>query len=106
MLKHIEEHVLPLVARLNSSISPYHEKVWIVGDGRSGTNWLSSIINHDGKSRLFYEPIHPEKVAAMNRLGLFEYQRPEEENAGNDRHTERYACQSLQWIETILAITR
>ena len=82
MLKHIEEHVLPLVARLNSSISPYHEKVWIVGDGRSGTNWLSSIINHDGKSRLFYEPIHPEKVAAMNRLGLFEYQRPEEENAG------------------------
>lgn len=82
MLKHIEKHVAPLVSRLNSSISPYSEKVWIVGDGRSGTNWLSSIINHDGKSRLLYEPIHAEKVAAMKRLDLFEYQRPEEENAG------------------------
>lgn len=80
MLKLIEESVLPLLARLNSSISPYQEKVWIIGDGRSGTNWLSSIINHDGKSRLLYEPIHPEKVAAMKRLDVFKYQRPEEEN--------------------------
>ncbi|MGB5291013.1 MAG: sulfotransferase domain-containing protein, partial [Lysobacterales bacterium] len=28
-----------------------------------------------------YEPIHPDKVAAMQRLHLFEYQRPEQENA-------------------------
>jgi hypothetical protein len=82
MMKHIEKHVLPLVVRLNNSISPYQEKVWIVGDGRSGTNWLSSIINHDGKSRLLYEPIHAERVAAMSGLELFEYQRPEEENEG------------------------
>lgn len=81
MLKQIKEHVSPLVSRLNNSISPYKEKVWIVGDGRSGTNWLSSIIDHDGQSRRLYEPIHPEKVAAMKRLHLFEYQRPEQENA-------------------------
>ena len=81
MLKQIKEHVSPLVSRLNHSISPYKEKVWIVGDGRSGTNWLSSIINHDEQSRLLYEPIHPDKVVAMKRLHLFEYQRPEQENA-------------------------
>jgi len=81
MLKQIKEHVSPLVSHLNNSISPYKEKVWVVGDGRSGTNWLSSIINHDGQSRLLYEPIHPDKVAAMKRLHLFEYQRPEQENA-------------------------
>ena len=81
MSKHIGHYVSPLVARLNGLISPYRETVWIVGDGRSGTNWLSSIINHDGQSRFLYEPVHPEKVAAMKRLELFEYQRPEEENA-------------------------
>lgn len=81
MLKQIKEHVSPLVSHLNNSLSPYEEKIWIVGDGRSGTNWLSSIINHDGQSRLLYEPIHPEKVAAMKRLHLFEYQRPGQENA-------------------------
>jgi hypothetical protein len=81
MLKHYKKHFWPLVARLNNTIRPYKEKVWIVGDGRSGTNWLSSIINHDGESKLVYEPIHPEKIPQMNRLQLFEYQRPGQENA-------------------------
>jgi hypothetical protein len=81
MWEHIKEHVSPLVSRLNNTIRPYNEKVWVVGDGRSGTNWLSSIINFDGDSRFVYEPIHPEKVTAMKRLHLFEYQRPDQENA-------------------------
>jgi len=80
MLKQLKEHSSPLVSHLNNWIAGYEEKVWIVGDGRSGTNWLSSIINHDGQSRLLYEPIHPEKVAAMKRLHMFEYQRPEAQN--------------------------
>jgi hypothetical protein len=33
--------------------------VWVCGDGRSGTTWLSNIINHDNRYRFLFEPLHP-----------------------------------------------
>ncbi len=75
MLRRAKRYAANSLARLNRLIRDYDEKVWIVGDGRSGTNWLSSILNHDGKSRFMYEPIHPAKIETMKSLQLFHYQR-------------------------------
>lgn len=55
---------------------PYDERVWIVGDGRSGTNLLTRIVDDDETSRVMYEPFHPLSVDAMRDLDLFHYARP------------------------------
>jgi hypothetical protein len=33
--------------------------LWLIGDGRSGTTWIASIINADRKARELFEPYHP-----------------------------------------------
>ena len=65
------------MAYANSRLQPYQEVVWVIGDGRSGTNWLSQTINHDRRSRLIYEPFHPGKIASMKDIRMFQYIRPE-----------------------------
>ena len=42
-------------------LSEYKETVWIIGSGRSGTTWVSDLINHEKKYREIYEPFHPVK---------------------------------------------
>jgi hypothetical protein len=32
--------------------------IWVVGDGRSGTTWLSNVINYDRRLRFLFEPFH------------------------------------------------
>jgi Sulfotransferase domain len=51
------------------------EVIWTVGDGRSGTTWLSSIINWHGRYREMFEPFHPEFVPAMRSLRPYQYVR-------------------------------
>jgi Sulfotransferase domain len=51
------------------------EVIWVVGDGRSGTTWLSSIINWHGRYREMFEPFHPELVPMMRSLRPFQYVR-------------------------------
>ena len=47
-----------LASRLNLLLGNYHEKIFILGDGRSGTNWLVNLVNFDRRYRLVYEPFH------------------------------------------------
>jgi len=56
------------------------DTVWLVGDGRSGTTWLSNMINCRGNYRFLFEPFHPRKVGFAKRYDLFEYRRPDEED--------------------------
>jgi hypothetical protein len=49
--------------------------IWVVGDGRSGTTWLSSIINWRGRYREMFEPFHPALVPIMRSLRPFQYVR-------------------------------
>lgn len=48
-------------------------KIWLIGDGRSGTTWVSNILNHHGSYRLLFEPFHPIKVPEMSFLSAHEY---------------------------------
>ncbi|MGD8636707.1 MAG: sulfotransferase domain-containing protein [Gammaproteobacteria bacterium] len=65
--------------------------VIVAGSGRSGTTWLSEIINFDNRYRLIFEPIRPEVVASLAHFQPKQYLRP-------DNNDEKY----LKPIENIL----
>lgn len=62
----------------------YKEVVWIIGDGRSGTTWVSDIINYDKRFRELFEPFHPDWVQAMSFLEYHQYIRPQHASAKFD----------------------
>ncbi|WP_111497883.1 sulfotransferase domain-containing protein [Marinobacter bohaiensis] len=49
-----------LVLRANHALGNYRDAVWLIGDGRSGTTWVSDLINHDRGYREMFEPFHPQ----------------------------------------------
>ena len=52
--------------------------VFLAGDGRSGTTWLSEIINCDNRYRFLFEPFHPSFVADIKHFRFFQYLRPQD----------------------------
>jgi len=51
-------------------------KVWLIGDGRSGTTWVSNLINYDNYFKEVFEPFHPFLIPQMNFLRSHYYARP------------------------------
>ncbi|MCK5361175.1 MAG: sulfotransferase domain-containing protein, partial [Gammaproteobacteria bacterium] len=56
------------------------EKVWVIGDGRSGTTWLSDLINYDTQYHFIFEPVHPQRRREMRGYDLFKYLRHEQKD--------------------------
>jgi len=54
----------------------YKNTVFISGTGRSGTTWLSQILNYDNSFRYIFEPFYPEKVDFCSFFGWRQYLRP------------------------------
>jgi hypothetical protein len=50
--------------------------VLLVGDGRSGTTWVSNIINYNNEYRYMFEPFHPYYVKIAKNFSFFQYLRP------------------------------
>jgi hypothetical protein len=50
--------------------------VLLAGSGRSGTTWVSAVINHRNAYRLVFEPFHPGKVRIMRGYRRKQYLRP------------------------------
>lgn len=69
---------MPL-ASLNYYLKNYENVVWVVGDGRSGTTWLSDLINWDKRYRNIFEPVHPSFVKQVKDFPLNTYLRPEDD---------------------------
>lgn len=61
-------------------LNEYRETIWLLGDGRSGTTWVSELINHDGRYREVFEPVHPQKIEAFSFIQPHQYIRPGSEN--------------------------
>ncbi len=55
--------------------------VLVAGSGRSGTTWLSELINHGNRYRYIFEPFHPGKVALCEGFLRKQYLRPEDDRA-------------------------
>jgi len=65
------------VLRLNARLGRYdNEVIWLIGDARSGTTWVSDLINHDKHYRDMFEPIRPSRVDPTSFLTPQQYVRP------------------------------
>jgi Sulfotransferase family len=53
----------------------FRRSVFLAGDGRSGTTWLSEIINCDNRYRYMFEPFHPSFVPLVKHFRFFQYLR-------------------------------
>ncbi len=52
--------------------------VFLAGTGRSGTTWLSDVVNHRGGYRYVFEPFHPGKVETFAHFRPRQYLRPDD----------------------------
>lgn len=58
----------------------YRNSVFLAGTARSGTTWVSDIINYDNRYRYIFEPFNPRKVSLVEPFGWKKYLRPEEQD--------------------------
>ncbi|MCA1687539.1 MAG: sulfotransferase [Actinobacteria bacterium] len=56
----------------------HRNSVFLAGSGRSGTTWVSEIINHRNAYRLVFEPFHPGKVGMCESFRRKQYLRPDD----------------------------
>lgn len=54
----------------------YRNSIFLAGSGRSGTTWLSEILNHDNEYRYIFEPFYPDKVGLFKHFRRKQYLRP------------------------------
>ncbi|PIG93295.1 sulfotransferase domain-containing protein [Gloeocapsopsis sp. IPPAS B-1203] len=55
--------------------SDYRQAIFLAGTGRSGTTWVSSIINYNNDYRDIFEPFHPYKVELVEHFRYRQYLR-------------------------------
>ncbi len=75
---HIVTPLRKAALELSRRLGEYEETVWLIGDGRSGTTWVSDLINHGRRYREMFEPFHPMAIDAMRFLRPHQYMRPDE----------------------------
>lgn len=56
----------------------HRSSVFLAGSGRSGTTWVSAVINHRNAYRLVFEPFHPGRVRMMQGFRRKQYLRPDD----------------------------
>ena len=59
----------------------HKHSVFLAGSGRSGTTWLSEIINHRGTYRYVFEPFNPAKVSEFGHFESKQYLSPDDGRA-------------------------
>jgi hypothetical protein len=64
----------------NYWLNNYEEVIWIIGDARSGTTWVSNLINYGGRYRQMFEPFHPQRIGEMAFLQPHQYVGPDDSN--------------------------
>lgn len=68
----------------------YRNTIFLAGSGRSGTTWVSDIINYKNEYRYVFEPFHPEKVEICRPFRHKQYIRP-----GDRREEFLYPAQTI-----------
>ena len=75
-LKYSFEVIKPSIMTTNYYLGNYKDVIWLIGDGRSGTTWVSDLINWEKSYREMFEPFHPRCVKEMGFLAPHQYIRP------------------------------
>ncbi len=58
----------------------YENSIFVAGSGRSGTTWISNIINYNNQYRFIFEPFHPLQTKILPRKSARPYLRPQDHN--------------------------
>jgi len=58
---------------LNGLFKNFDSTIWILSDGRSGSTWVSSLLNNKGNALQVFEPFHPEVNNECNELTPYTY---------------------------------
>ncbi len=74
-----------LALRVRSYFAPPRRVIWLLGNGRSGTTWVASLINHDSRHREMFEPFHPWYVQSSSFLQPHLYLRRRERHPQLER---------------------
>jgi hypothetical protein len=61
---------------LDLVVGDHTKTVFLAGTGRSGTTWLSDLVDHDASYRRIFEPFHPGKVRPFRDFRSKQYLRP------------------------------
>ena len=56
----------------------HRDAVFLAGSGRSGTTWVSEIVNYRNEYRFVFEPFHPGKVRVCKNFRRKQYLRPDD----------------------------
>lgn len=56
----------------------HRDAVFLAGTGRSGTTWLSEVLNHRNEYRYVFEPFRPDRVRACSHFRSKQYLRPDD----------------------------
>jgi len=56
----------------------HNSSIFLAGSGRSGTTWLSQIINHSRRYRYVFEPFNPREVGPFGHFATKQYLRPDD----------------------------
>lgn len=84
MLNRIKPKLVSLsrkgILKANYYLNNYNEVIWLIGDGRSGTTWVSDLINHEKSYREMFEPFHPMLVRDANFIIPHQYMRRDGSN--------------------------
>jgi hypothetical protein len=76
--------VRPLYLNLNSD---YKNTIFLSGTERSGSTWVSDLINYNNEYRYIFEPFWPLKVPECKGLNAHQYIRPENRDVRSLRTT-------------------
>lgn len=60
------------------SVRDHRNSVFLAGSGRSGTTWLSEVINHRNDYRYVFEPFHPGRIGVCGHFRTKQYLRPDD----------------------------
>jgi hypothetical protein len=65
------------------------DTVFLAGQGRSGTTWISEIVNAEGDYRFIDEPFHPGRLSITRAFRPRQYLRPEDRSPAHLQAAER-----------------
>jgi hypothetical protein len=69
---------LPAGVYVDLEKGDHRSSVFLAGSGRSGTTWLSEIINHRRGYRYVFEPFNPREVTPFGHFRTKQYLRPDD----------------------------
>lgn len=72
--------------KLKDFSTNYNEKVWLLGDARSGTTWVGNVINYKNNFRTIFEPFHPDRIKQVSHYQKNYYLREQD----NDNYLRDY----------------